>query len=324
MIRSIEKSLLTHDETLVELSLTFMNPSVKPQVKKIPCDLCLSDNFFPLFEKESSRNENFLIQKCGSCGLVQVNPQPDLEAVKPYYSASYFQKRTDRGYNNYFSDELKRQLFKVYEMNLNDAGFYQFEKERFYKLNIQKPSFLDVGCAAGYFVEFMKHRGWEAEGIEISNDAASFGIEQLKLKIIVDDFFSSRDLKKESYDFITLWASIEHMHSPVKVMKRIHELLKPSGRLILSTCRYGHLAKFRGKDWRYMNVPEHLYFYSMKNMKRLAAETGFNTLKSFSYGSGFTAKKDSGFAYKAGKIIMDPLVKILNQGDMMVFYLKKI
>jgi 2-polyprenyl-3-methyl-5-hydroxy-6-metoxy-1,4-benzoquinol methylase len=257
---------------------------------------------------------------------VQVNPQPDLEAIKPYYTNDYFQKRTDRGYDNYFSEELKNQLFLVYEMNLNDAGFFAVEKEIFKSVNIKTeiPSFLDVGCAAGYFVEYMKNRGWDASGIEISKDAADFGIKKLKLNIIVDDFFSSKNLKGKSFDFITLWASIEHMHSPMKVMRRLNELLKPGGRLIISTCRYGFLARYRGLNWRYMNVPEHLYFYSMKNMKRLAKETGFQSLKSFSYGSGLTAKKNAGLVYRIAKIIMDPLVKILNQGDMMVFHMKKI
>jgi len=294
-------------------------------VKLIPCDLCTSESFSKQFEKLSSRNEMFTVQKCTRCNLLQVNPQPDLETVKPYYTKEYFNKRTDRGYDNYFSSKLKNQLFRVYEMNLSDAGFFKYEKEIFHirKMNHSVPSFLDVGCAAGYFVEYMKNRGWNASGIEISRDAADFGINELKLQIIVDDFFSSRELEEKSFDFITLWASIEHMHSPMKVMKRLNQLLKPGGRLMISTCRYGILAKYRGRNWRYMNVPEHLYFYSMKNMKRLAKETGFQTLKSFSYGSGFTAKKNAGFIYNILKNIMDPLVKITNQGDMMVFHLKK-
>ena len=294
-------------------------------IKQIPCDLCNSETFVRLYEKASSRDEVFTVQKCAVCGLVQVNPQPDLEAVKPYYTKDYFKKRTDRGYNNYFSEELKNQLFRVYDMNLKDAGFFIYEDAvlKSSKTAKNNPSFLDVGCAAGYFVDYMKNRGWNASGIEMSRDAAEFGIKTLNLNIIVDDFFSSKKLKKNSFDFITLWASIEHMHSPKNVMKRLNELLKPGGRLIISTCRYGILAKYRKHNWRYMNVPEHLYFYSMSNMKKLAGEAGFRTLKSFSYGSGFTAKKNAGRFYNILKWIMDPLVKILNQGDMMVFHFEK-
>ena len=285
----------------------------------IPCDLCGQNQFYHLFDKSSSRNEVFSINECKNCGLVQVNPQPDLEAVTPYYGAHYFEKRTDRGYDNYFSEEMKRNLFRVYEMNLSDAGFFEFEKS----LADSKGMCLDVGCAAGYFVEYMKERRWDAAGIEISESAASYGIEKLGLNIHIGDFFSDKNIKENSYDFITLWASIEHMHSPGKVMRRVNQLLKPGGRFILTTCRWGILSRMRGLNWRYMNVPEHLYFFTMKNMKTYAKKSGFNVHKSFTYGSGFTAKKDSGFLYRAAKKLFDPLVKITNQGDMMVFHMEK-
>ncbi|MEQ9363059.1 MAG: class I SAM-dependent methyltransferase, partial [Leptospirales bacterium] len=139
----------------------------------------------------------------------------------------------------------------------------------------------------------------------------------------VADFLTCRKLKADSFDFISLWASIEHMHSPRKVLARAFELLKPGGRMILSTCRYGALARLRGVDWRFMNVPEHLYFFSLPGIIKLTADLGFHTETSVTYGSGLTSRADASIWYRAAKSLADPAVKRLNQGDMMALHLSK-
>ena len=296
-------------------------------IRIVPCDMCSGQGFRPLFEKRSGRGETFQVVRCNDCGLVQVNPQPDREAVKPYYEASYFTRRTDRGYNDYFSSDLKRQINLVYEMNLQDLAFFDYEKSLNVKTASEQagdpPRALDVGCAAGYFVEYLAARGWNARGIELSAAAARFGIEELKLDIITDDFLSCAALAPGSFDLITLWASLEHMHAPSRVLARAHDLLKPGGRMILSTCRHGLLARLRGADWRYMNVPEHLYFFSLSGLKKLARRLGFHVEKSVTYGSGFTTRADAGPFYRLAKRLADPLVKLLDQGDMMALHLRK-
>lgn len=296
-----------------------MSPNKIPQIKNIPCDNCGNDEFRFLFSKKSSHNDIFSIVECKSCKLVQVNPQPDLDFVTSYYENHYFSKRSDRGYDNYFSIDLKQQINKVYNMNLKDLDFAKYENY----LKSQKKIWtaLDVGCAAGYFVEYMNQRGWQAQGIELSKDAASFGIDHLGLKILIDDFLVCKQLKKNSFDFVSFWASIEHMHSPRRVLERCHDLLRPGGRLILSTCRWGVLAKIQGVGWRYMNVPEHLYFFTLPGLIEMANDIGFSLFKSITYGSGMTAKMGSGWMYNISKKVADPVVKYTGQGDMMALHL---
>ena len=50
-------------------------------MKLIPCNTCNSTNFSDVLRKESSQSEEFTVVKCKSCGLVQVNPQPEFEEV---------------------------------------------------------------------------------------------------------------------------------------------------------------------------------------------------------------------------------------------------
>lgn len=332
-----EQSTDVEQPTDVDQSVSIRRAEL-PEIKMVPCDSCRSDQFLPLYEKKSGRGELFQIVRCLHCDLVQVNPQPNAAAVAPYYSKDYFTRRTDRGYDNYFSEQVKSQIQSVYDMNLNDLGFPEYEtmlfSEDWIYRNLRNqnenparqataPRALDVGCAAGYFVQYMQDRGWKAQGIELSADAAMHGIRELNLDILIDDFLSCDRLREASYDLLTLWASLEHMHSPRQVLERSFTVLKPGGRMLLSTCRWGVLARMRGLKWRYLNVPEHLYFFSLDGLKELAAEIGFVCMESITYGSGMTTRANAGPLYRMAKSIADPLVKRTNQGDMMALHLMR-
>ena len=182
---------------------------------------------------------------------------------------------------------------------------------------------IDIGCAAGYFVNFMKSQGWEAEGIEIAEGPVRFAREVLQLPITKADFLNWDNEVKEKFELITLWASIEHLHKPKETLEKIYSHLEPGGRMILSTCRYGILAWITGINWRYMNVPEHLYYYSLKGIIKECERIGFKKISSITYGSGMTARKNSSFFYRTVKKFMDWFVKWTNQGDMMAIQFEK-
>ncbi|MDX1959852.1 MAG: class I SAM-dependent methyltransferase [Leptospiraceae bacterium] len=284
----------------------------------IACNSCGEKKFRSVLEKESSKAELFQVVACVNCGLVQVNPQPSFEEVEKYYSNEYFTKRTDRGYDDYYSSKIRSEIERVFQLNLNDLGFFEWEET----LKSEKNT-IDIGCAAGYFTAFMKGRGWNAEGIEIAKDPVQFARDVLTLNVHNDDFLNWDKEAKNQYDLVTLWASIEHLHKPKETLEKIQRHLKPKGRLILSTCRYGVLAKIFQKNWRYLNVPEHLYYYSLSGIVSLVESIGYKKIKSVTYGSGMTAKKNAGFIFKITKKFADSFVKLTNQGDMMALVFEK-
>lgn len=282
------------------------------------CDTCSATDFKFLFSKDSAAGIEYGIYECARCGLVQTLPRPTEEELEECYGAHYFQRRTDRGYDNYFSDAMRTQLQKVWDMNLQDVGFFQFEK-----LCLDGPGAraLDVGCASGFFVDYLNRRGWQAEGIELSQAAAGFGIDELGLTIHVQDFLDFQP--SEPYDFISLWASIEHLRSPLQAMRKISAMLRPGGMLVLSTCRWGLLSRSLGPSWRFLNVPEHLFYFSRSNLVHLARQFDLKEVGSITYGSGFTAFKGMGFFYRTAKALADRAVKFVGLGDMMVYAFRK-
>lgn len=284
----------------------------------LTCNLCGGEEFHLLYEKPSRYGEIFFIQRCKSCGLVQVNPQPSFEETLKYYSEEYFTQRSERGYDNYYSAELRGEIERVFQLNLSDLNFFEWEKS----LGLVRTT-LDIGCAAGYFVNYMQARGWQATGIEIAEGPARYAKERLGLNIIQADFLNWDTTAKEKFHLITLWASLEHLHKPKQTLEKIYFHLFSGGHLILSTCRYGLLAKFMGLNWRYLNVPEHLYYYSLPLLCKQLENLGFQYVKHITYGSGMTMKKQAGKIFKFTKQILDRAVKFFDQGDMMAVHFLK-
>ncbi len=274
------------------------------EVKK--CIICKSKNYRILFNKESAYGELFTLAKCRQCGMEFLLEAPEAHELEKYYKKEYFTRRTSRGYDDYFSSSLRAEIERVFKLNLEDLNFFEFEK----RLSGNK-SVLDIGCAAGYFVSYMKDRSWKSTGVEISHECVDFA-KKLDLDVMQGDYLDMDFQNK--FHLITLWATIEHLYHPAKVLEKVYNDLEDNGMLYISTCRVGGVNFMRlfGKEWRYYNFPEHLYFFSIETLKKLLKQNGFEVKRIITYGSGF------GKSGTRLRKIADFLAKKLYLGDMML------
>ena len=268
---------------------------------------------FLLYTKTGVDNRPYDIYRCKDCNLWQLVPLPSSEYLDSLYQGQYFQKRSDRGYSNYASDQVRKSIEDTFYRNLKDLSFFEWENQNSGRLS------LDVGCAGGYFVEYLKNRGWQAEGVDVSLPMIEFARGR-GLDVQQVDFLST-EFKEEHYDLITLWATIEHLREPVQFVGKIYRLLKKGGRCIISTCHTGFWARVYGIHWRFLNVPEHLWYFNRKNLITLFAKSQFQYVKSFTYGSGHTSKAGKFFALR--KRIADLSAKWYHSGDMIVIQFEK-
>ncbi len=279
------------------------------------CIICGQNDFSAQFSKASAMGDYFTLVKCKKCRLKFLQDVPDETEIAEYYGKEYFTKRTERGYDNYFSGKIKDEIEHVFKLNLADLDFFEFE-ERLKKSKEKKYS-LDIGCAAGYFVNYMKKRGWEASGIDISKECIDFAMHS-GLDVCRGDYLKTDS--PERFDLITLWSTIEHLHRPDNILKKVYSDLKENGMIYISTCRTDGLnfMKLFGKKWRFFNFPEHIYFFSHDTINRLLKKSGFKIIKYKTYGSNIS--KSRTFIRKAA----DYFAKKLYLGDMMIIAAEKI
>jgi hypothetical protein len=102
------------------------------------------------------------------------------------------------------------------------------------------------------------------------------------------------------------------------------ELLAPDGKIYLSTCNTGYFARRYGNSWRYLNVPEHVFYFNRQSLAQLANKCGLKITRAFSYGSGYTTIEDSSWWYRLKKRIADRLARYALSGDMIVIELRSL
>jgi len=149
---------------------TWSTPVSKENVNEIPCALCGGGSF-----KKFLECEGFSYVKCNDCSLVQITPQPDPREVRLRY--------TDFFGNDYCNYELENEenYLNLQKLALAGAGFYRLEAELMARGG-EKPKVVDIGCAAGAMPAFLKERGWQAAGVEIS-PAAEYARKNRRLDV---------------------------------------------------------------------------------------------------------------------------------------------
>jgi SAM-dependent methyltransferase len=93
---------------------------------------------------------------------------------------------------------------------------------------------LDVGCGDGHFLNRMAQQGWEGTGIDFDAGAVENGRKKYGLDLIAADF-QTASFSSSGFDAVTMTHVIEHVPDPVACLDKCRQLLKPGGRLVVST-----------------------------------------------------------------------------------------
>jgi SAM-dependent methyltransferase len=135
---------------------------------------------------------------------------------------------------------------------------------------------LDVGCAAGFFLEAARTRGWSVAGLELSAYAAKLA-RHLALEIFEASILAPPSLPE--FDVITMWDTIEHISRPDIAVENARRLLRPGGVLAISTGdRRSLVARVLGRRWRLMHDPTHKFFFDSQTLSSLLAASGFTVV----------------------------------------------
>lgn len=133
---------------------------------------------------------------------------------------------------------------------------------------------LDVGCGSGAALAIMRSMGWQVEGVDLDPRAVEVA-HRLGIDARVGTVESQR-YPDASFDAIMMSHLIEHVLDPASVIAECHRILRPGGRLGITTPNAesrGH-GQFRER-WRGLEPPRHVQIFTARSLTCLAKQAGF-------------------------------------------------
>lgn len=144
-----------------------------------------------------------------------------------------------------------------------------------------KRDILDVGCGFGHFVSALQKSNF-AVGIDSNVEIVRLGKKKVSIKNILVSDATSLPFKENSFDWVVANQILEHLKEPSKFLLEIRKVLKPSGKIFLTTPnRFVYIRPrtpkrtILGLLGRYKIDPMHVKEYTSWELKKLIAKNNF-------------------------------------------------
>ncbi|OOZ36744.1 class I SAM-dependent methyltransferase [Solemya velesiana gill symbiont] len=192
---------------------------------------------------------------CVDCGMIFESPRYDAATIV-------------KGYMSSKEGEHDSQ----YKMRV--LSFYRSLKKNANSLPDPGAKILDIGTAGGAFLEAAMQYGYDAYGMEPSEDLVARG--KTRGLQIEQGAIENHSFEQGKFDMVCLWDVIEHLPDPKTALVEIRELLKPNGILLINFPDIGTWqAKIaRKRFWWILSV--HLHHFTKKSIKDICSRTGFD------------------------------------------------
>ncbi|HHW36015.1 MAG TPA: class I SAM-dependent methyltransferase [Bacillales bacterium] len=178
---------------------------------------------------------------------------------------------------------------RIYPEFFNQA--YEDHRNRYYfalKYIRRDSKILDISCGSGYGTDFMSKNSncSIVIGVDKSREALEWAKKYFlneKCKYIECDIENSVDCLFEygDFDLVTCFETIEHLVDDKKFIKKLYNLLKKGGKLLISSPNEDVIPFERNPFFDNGKNPFHYRHYTYKQLTDLLENEGFQIIKSY-------------------------------------------
>lgn len=170
---------------------------------------------------------------------------------------------------------------------------------------------VDIGGGVGLFAASALEQGWDAYSADVSEHAARVAASRLGTARSLTSVPRSLE---GTCDLVTLWCVVAHVPDPRQIVADALRLLKPGGRLLLSTPNFRFQAPFAGVAARLgrpvdFAASDHLLQFTPEALERVLASAGVTSLRFVHWGS----TEDCLFERRLARMLV-PAKRLWNRG----------
>ncbi|MEE9465151.1 MAG: class I SAM-dependent methyltransferase [Candidatus Neomarinimicrobiota bacterium] len=224
------------------------------------CPVCGGKQLRPVFAVHDhlATGEAFNLAECTDCETRFINPAPDEAEMERYYQSGDYvsHSETHRGVINTIYGFVQPLMLR--------------RKRRLVEhwSGLTGARLLDVGCGSGAFLNTMHQGGWDVTGMDTSATVREAVRRRFGHQVLTTDRFFN--LKDNSFEVITLWHVLEHIHQLERYLNHLRALLRPGGTIFIAMPNYDSLdGQSYQSMWAAYDAPRHLYHFTPRSMARL-------------------------------------------------------
>ena len=228
--------------------------------KSNPCTLCRASDFLVIYQRDMWK-----YRLCLNCRLVSLHPKPSPDDLIKIYQ-SYLPDQPEEIAR---WEGMMRPVI-VKSANLIESG-----------VRIGRGRLLDVGCGYGFFLKEMRSRGWQGEGIEVSEVGRQYAQEKWGIHVYSEPL-EHIGLPDNYFDAISLFYVIEHVPDPLGLLTEVNRILKPGGLILLRWPHTTPIVRILGPLARRLDLyhtPYHLYDFSPRTINQALLGSGYKEVK---------------------------------------------
>ncbi len=248
-----------------------MNHKLLSMQETNPCILCDAIEFSTIHQKAQWR---YLC--CLKCKLVSLYPRPTPRMLMEFY----------RDYLSDTPEDIRKWEAMIKPIIAKSVNLITSRSKTGGK------KLLDIGCGYGFFLKEMKSRGWDVQGLEVSQTGREYAQSNWNVQVYPEPL-EDLGLPANTFDVVTLLYVIEHVHNPLSLLREINRVLKQEGYVLLRWPHTTPVVNILGplsKKLDLYHTPYHLYDFSPKTIEKMLFLAGFKSVKTII--SGHTMPSD--------------------------------
>lgn len=239
------------------------------------CDICLNNNGRELYTQrfllpgqKIETTYEYDVMTCNKCGFVYASNIMSKEELIVFYKNNLkYVYQSDKGEIPDYAKWLHMKSYKFVDSHIRKLR-PEYDKKRF--------SVLDVGCGAGYLLNYFKQKGYvNLQGLDPAPDCQRVAKELYDIKITTSLLGEYKT--KAKYDLVILGSVLEHMSDLGVVIKQITKLLKQGGLLFICVPDGDNMGLILNEPFLEFSL-EHINYFTRGSLTNLLSTRGYKKI----------------------------------------------